>query len=296
MNINKKKWAVGAAGVLMSLSLVACGQSKTVATTDGGKITEEQYYNKMKETQQGKQELQQMILNKVLENKYGDKVKKSEIDNQIKQYKSQYGSQFSAMLQQQGMTEDQLKESIKDNLLLKQAVLDKTSFADKDLKKQFKSYEPKVTVATITTKDEDSANNVISELDNGGDWNKLAKENSTDSSTKNKGGKQEPFDNTSTSVDSSVKKEAFKLKKGDYTTEPVKTDSGYVVIKMLNYPDKGTWKEHKSELKEQLATSRLNDSSTLHDVVSKVLKDGDVQIKDSSMKNILSGYIDTSKK
>ncbi|GAA3179120.1 peptidylprolyl isomerase [Fructilactobacillus sanfranciscensis] len=294
--MNKKKWAVGAAGILMSLSLVACGQNdKTVVTTNGGKITQEQYYNKMKQTQQGKQELQQMILNKVLEHKYGDKVKKSEVNNQLKQYKSQYGSEFSAMLQQQGMTESQLKGSIRDNLLLKQAVLAKTSFTDKDLQKQFKSYEPKVTVKAITVKDKDTAQTVISELQNGKKFDTLAKKYSTDDTTKNKGGLLPPFDNTSTSVDSKVKKAAFSLKNGQYTTEPVKTDAGYEVIKMVKHPSKGSWKDHKSELKDQLATSRMNNSTTLHNVVSKVLKDGDVHIEDKSLSNILLGYVDAPK-
>ncbi|POH10643.1 peptidylprolyl isomerase [Fructilactobacillus sanfranciscensis] len=294
--MNKKKWAVGAAGILMSLSLVACGQNdKTVVTTNGGKITQEQYYNKMKQTQQGKQELQQMILNKVLEHKYGDKVKKSEVNNQLKQYKSQYGSEFSAMLQQQGMTESQLKGSIRDNLLLKQAVLAKTSFTDKDLQKQFKSYEPKVTVKAITVKDKDTAQTVISELQNGKKFDTLAKKYSTDDTTKNKGGLLPPFDNTSTSVDSKVKKSAFSLKNGQYTTEPVKTDAGYEVIEMVKHPSKGSWKDHKSELKDQLATSRMNNSTTLHNVVSKVLKDGDVHIEDKSLSNILLGYVDAPK-
>lgn len=294
--MNKKKWAVGAAGILMSLSLVACGQNdKTVVTTNGGKITQEQYYNKMKQTQQGKQELQQMILNKVLEHKYGDKVKKSEVNNQLKQYKSQYGSEFSAMLQQQGMTESQLKGSIRDNLLLKQAVLAKTSFTDKDLQKQFKSYEPKVTVKAITVKDKDTAQTVISELQNDKKFDTLAKKYSTDDTTKNKGGLLPPFDNTSTSVDSKVKKAAFSLKNGQYTTEPVKTGAGYEVIEMVKHPSKGSWKDHKSELKDQLATSRMNNSTTLHNVVSKVLKDGDVHIEDKSLSNILSGYVDAPK-
>ncbi len=294
--MNKKKWAVGAAGILMSLSLVACGQNdKTVVTTNGGKITQEQYYNKMKQTQQGKQELQQMILNKVLEHKYGDKVKKSEVNNQLKQFKSQYGSEFSAMLQQQGMTESQLKGSIRDNLLLKQAVLAKTSFTDKDLQKQFKSYEPKVTVKAITVKDKDTAQTVISELQNGKKFDTLAKKYSTDDTTKNKGGLLPPFDNTSTSVDSKVKKAAFSLKNGQYTTEPVKTDAGYEVIEMVKHPSKGSWKDHKSELKDQLATSRMNNSTTLHNVVSKVLKDGDVHIEDKSLSNILLGYVDAPK-
>ncbi|KRN79113.1 peptidylprolyl isomerase [Fructilactobacillus lindneri] len=294
--MSKKKWAVGATGILMSLSLVACGESsKTVATTDGGKITQEQYYNKMKGTQQGKQELQQMILNKVLEHKYGDKVKESEVNSQLDKYKKQYGSQFSAMLQQQGMTESQLKDSIRDNLLLKQAVLDKTSFSNKDLEKQFKSYQPKVTVKAIVTKDKSTAETVISDLDNGQKWDTLAKKYSINSSNKNDGGKLPAFDNSNSTVDSSFKKASFKLKNGEYTKTPVKTKEGYQVIEMVNHPSKGSLNDHKAEVKDQLATQRMNDSDTLHNVVSKVLKDGDVHIEDKSLQNILSGYIDTPK-
>ncbi|GAF35961.1 foldase protein PrsA precursor [Lentilactobacillus farraginis DSM 18382 = JCM 14108] len=42
-----KKWLIVLAGVLMSFTLAACG-SKTVATTDGGKITESAYYSSLK--------------------------------------------------------------------------------------------------------------------------------------------------------------------------------------------------------------------------------------------------------
>ena len=68
-----KKLLVAALGVLMAFSLAAC--SKTVATTSGGKITESEYYNKMKETQSGKQVLQQMILDK---EDYNEIVKQSQ--------------------------------------------------------------------------------------------------------------------------------------------------------------------------------------------------------------------------
>ena len=61
----QKKWLVACATILASVSLAAC--SKTVATTSGGKITESEYYSSLKKTSSGKQVLQQMILNKVLE-------------------------------------------------------------------------------------------------------------------------------------------------------------------------------------------------------------------------------------
>lgn len=148
---------------MLSLTLAACG-SKTVATTSGGKITESQFYSSLKNTSSGKQVLQQMILNKVLEKQFGDKVKKSEVTKQYNAYKKQYGSSFSSVLSQSGMTASQLKEQIRSNLLLKEAVKADTTVTTAQLKKQFKSYQPKVTVSHILVSKKSTAEKVIKEL------------------------------------------------------------------------------------------------------------------------------------
>ena len=98
-----KKWFAALAGVLLTFTLAACS-SKTVATTSGGKITESQYYDSMKKTTSGKQVLQQMILDKILEGKYGDKVTDKAVNKEYNKYKKQYGSSFSTVLAQNGMT------------------------------------------------------------------------------------------------------------------------------------------------------------------------------------------------
>ena len=51
-----KKWLIALAGVLLTFTLAGC-DSKTVASTSGGKITESQYYSSMKGTSSGKQVL-----------------------------------------------------------------------------------------------------------------------------------------------------------------------------------------------------------------------------------------------
>ncbi|UDM32571.1 peptidylprolyl isomerase PrsA [Lentilactobacillus laojiaonis] len=288
-----KKWLVGLAGVFMSLTLVACG-SKTVATTNGGKVTQSEYYSSMKKTSNGKQVLQQMILNKVLEKQFGDKVKSSDVNNELNTYKKQYGSSFKTVLQQNGMTESSLKKDIRSNLLLKQAVKANTKFSDADLKKQFKSYQPKVTVNQILVAKESTAQTVIDKLNDGDSFSSLAKKYSTDTATKNKGGRIDAFDNTNTTLDSNFRKAAFELKNGEYTKKPVKTQYGYEVIQMVNHPDKGKWEDHKDELKDQIVDSKMSDSTYLKSVVTKVLKKGDVTIEDNDLKNVLSDYLSSS--
>ncbi|NLR31919.1 peptidylprolyl isomerase PrsA [Levilactobacillus tujiorum] len=295
-----KKWFIALAGLLLTVTLAGCG-NQTVATTSGGKITESAYYSSLKGTSSGKQVLQQMILNKVLEKQYGDKVKKSEVTKQFNTYKAQYGSSFKSVLAQSGMTESGLKTEIRSNLLLKEAVKDNVKISDAQYKKQFKSYEPEVTVAHILVSKKSTAEKVISELkdtkksDMTSEFTKLAKKYSTDTATKNKGGKLSAFDSTDTSLDSTFKKAAFKLKTGDYTATPVKTQYGYHVILMLKNPGKGTLNQHKAELKKQIIDNDMNDSTILHNVVAKVLKKGDVSIKDNDLKNILSDYLSSSK-
>ncbi len=290
---NMKKWLIALAGVMLSLTLAACG-SKTVATTSGGKITEDQFYSSLKNTSSGKQVLQQMILNKVLDKQFGSKVKDSAVTTQYNDYKKQYGSSFNSVLSQSGMTASQLKQQIRSNLLLKEAVKADTKVTDAQLKQQFKGYQPKVTVSHILVSKKSTADTVIKQLKSGKSFASLAKKYSTDSATKNKGGKLAPFDNTDTQLDGTFKKAAFKLKTNQYTTTPVKTSYGYHVIKMDNNPGKGTYKQHESELKNQIYDKRMNDSATLKSVVSKVLKKGNVSIKDSQLQNVLADYLTSS--
>ncbi|KPN79576.1 Foldase protein PrsA (Precursor) [Apilactobacillus kunkeei] len=288
-----KKVLVGLAGALLSVSLVACGD-KTVAVTNGGKITQSEYYSSMKNTSNGKQVLQQMILDKVLNKEYGNKVSSSEVNAQYNQYKSQYGSEFETLLEQQGLTTTSFKNQLKSNLLLKAAVRANISYSTADLKKQFKTYEPKVTVNEILVSDKKTADKVISELKDGKKFSDLAKKYSKDTSNKNKSGRVTPFDNTDSSIDSAFRKAAYKLSNGEYTKTPVKTQYGYQIIQMVNHPKKGSYSDHVNDLKDQIATSKMSDSTTLKSVVTKVLKNGGVEIKDKDLQNILSSYLTDS--
>lgn len=146
--LHEKKWLAILAGVALMVPLAACG-NKAVATTSGGKITESAYYSSLKSTSSGKQVLQQMILNKVLEKQYGDDVSKSAVTKEYNTYKSQYGSSFSSVLSQNSMTTSSLKDEIRSNLLLKAAVKDHTTISQKDINKQWKSFQPKVQTAEI---------------------------------------------------------------------------------------------------------------------------------------------------
>ncbi|XIF20351.1 MAG: peptidylprolyl isomerase [Acetilactobacillus jinshanensis] len=287
----RKKILIGAMGGLMCLSLAACG-NQSVATTNGGKITRTSYYNNMKKTANGKQVLQQMILDKVFSKDYGKDVKASQVNAIMEQMKAQYGSEFSMLLQQQGMTTTQLKKSLRSKLLLRQAVKHNTDFTKSMLKKQFKSFEPKVTVDQILVTSQSKAQTIESKLKSGDSFTSLAKKYSKDPTSKN-GGRLAPFDNTA-NLSPKFKKAAFNLHNGEYTKSPVKTQYGYQIIKMVNKPEKGTYKDNKSALEDQITDKEMKSATLMHKIVSKVLRNGNVNIQDNSLKNILADYMSPS--
>ncbi|WP_334328357.1 peptidylprolyl isomerase PrsA [Companilactobacillus sp. HBUAS59699] len=295
MNKRLTKWVLALAGLLMVTVVAGCSGNKTVATLKGGRITEEEYYKEMKSSSSGKQTLQTMIITKALENQYGKDVSTKQVNKEYNKYKSQYGSSFSSILSQNGMTTAQFKKNIRTNLLTKVALKKNKTVTNAQLKKEWKSYQPKITVSQILVAKKSTATKVIQKLQNGEDFAKLAKKYSTDTATKNNGGKMDAFDNDSTSVDSDFKTAAYKLEKvGDYTSEPVKTSYGYSIIKLDKKPSKGKMSDHTAELKSKIYASWMQDSTVMQKVISKVLKKSDVSIKDSDLKDVLSGYVSSS--
>ncbi|GLB46231.1 foldase protein PrsA [Philodulcilactobacillus myokoensis] len=290
----------------MGVSLAACGSNKPIATTNGGKITQSEYYSKVNKSSAGKQILQQMILNKVLNKEYGNKVTSADINTKYNQYKAQYGGSESTLnmaLQQSGMTKESLKSEIKSQLLIQAAVKDNLDYTTNDLKNQFKSYQPKVTVGEILVTNKQDANKVINKLKSGAKFSDLAKQYSKDVSNKNDGGKLAPFDNTNTDMDQSFVKAAYTLSNSKYTEKPVKTKAGYQVIKMINHPKKGKYEDHINDLKDQIANNVVNTASSnpessakIKKIISKVLKRGGVEIEDKNFQNVLSGYLTNSTK
>ncbi|RVU70582.1 MULTISPECIES: peptidylprolyl isomerase PrsA [Lactobacillus] len=292
--IKKAAAVIAVAGI--ALSATACSKSgdKTVASYKGGKITQQQYYDEMKKSQAGQSTLANMIINRTLEEQYGSKVSQKKIDKQYNNYKKQYGSQFSAVLQQNGMTPSTFKQNLKTNLLSEAALKSVKKISKKQEQKVWKTYQPKVKVQHILVAKKSDAQKIIKQLKAGKSFASLAKKYSLDTATKNKAGKLPSFDSTDTTLDSAFKTAAFKLKTGEVTETPVKSQSGYHVIKMIDHPAKGTFASHKKAIDEQIYASMAQNQETMRDVIATVLKKSDVSIKDKDLKNVLSAYVSTN--
>jgi foldase protein PrsA len=283
---------VAVAGI--ALSTAACSNGgKTVASYKGGKITQQDYYEELKKSQTGKTTLANMIINRTLEQQYGSKVSSSQVNKQFNNYKKQYGSQFDAVLQQNGMTASSFKQNLKTNLLTEAALKDVKKISKSQEDKAWKTYEPKVTVQHILVSKKSEAEQVINELNDGKSFKSLVKKYSLDTATKSNDGKLPAFDSTDSTLDPAFKAAAFKLKTGQTTKVPVKSQSGYHVIRMIKHPDKGSFASHKKDIDDQIYRSMSQNQETMRSVIATVLKKSDIQIKDKDLQDALSSYIST---
>lgn len=294
MKNTMKKLVLAAASIVAVATLAGCS-SKTVVSMKGGKITQDEYYKEMKKSTSGQSTLQTLIITKALENQYGSKVSKAKVTKKYNSFKKQYGTNFSSVLASNSLTASQLKENIRTNMLTEAALKANKKITSKKLAAQWKTYEPKVEVQYILSKTKADAEAVIKQLNGGEDFAKVAKAKSIDKTTKNNGGKLgTKFDDTDTSLNSDFKAAAFKLKTGEYTKTPVKTSDGYQVIRMINNPGKGKMSDHTADLKKRIYNTWLSDSTVMQQVLAKVIKKANVDIKDSDLKNVLSSYTSAS--
>lgn len=290
--IKKAAAVIAVAGIALSTAACSSG-NKTVASYKGGKITQQEYYDEMKKSQSGKTALANMLINHILEQQYGDKVSKKQVDKQYNNYKKQYGNQFEAVLQQNGMTVSSFKQNLKTNLLSEAALKDIKKISKSQEEKAWKAYQPKVTVQHILVSKKSKAEQITAELKNGKSFKSLVKKYSLDTGTKNNAGKLPAFDSTDTSLDPSFKAAAFKLKTGETTKSPIKSQSGYHIIRMIKHPAKGTFASHKKEIDNQIYQTMSQDQQTMHEVISKVIKKAGVDIKDKDLKDVLAAYVST---
>ncbi|WP_040504794.1 peptidylprolyl isomerase [Listeria fleischmannii] len=284
----KKKMALGIVSALAVVGLTACGNGGDVVKTDDGNVTKDELYEAMKD-KYGAQTVQQLTFEKVLEDKY--KVSDKEINAEVKKYKDQYGDQFSSVLAQSGLTEESFKENIKYNMLVTKATEANTKTDDKTLKEYYKTWKPDITVSHILVGDEKTAKEIEAKLKDGAKFSDLAKQYSTDTATKENGGKLDAFGPGK--MDPAFEKAAYALKnKGDISA-PVKSQYGYHIIQMDEPASKTTFEKDKAKVKEAYLASQVNQEN-MQKALKKVYKDAGIKVEDKDLKDAFKDYTSSS--
>ena len=211
------------------------------------------YATNTKVQQQVKQAKQQALNSLVTQNillqkatelnlKPSDDELNSKVDEQITQVKSQYTEegQFEDALKQANLTEDQLRDEFKkqiimnavqDDMLKDITVTDEDvqTYYDENKDAQF-SVGAGANVSHILVDSEETAKSLKAKIDAGADFATLAKENSKDTGTATKGGSLGfvPYNSTQYVAEFV---EGFKNLKEGEVSAPVKSQYGYHLIK-----------------------------------------------------------------
>lgn len=298
----KKKFVAGAVTLLSVVALAACakgGSDKDIVTMKGDTITVGDFYDEIKHNQGAQQYLFQMTINKVFEKEYGSKVSDKDVEKKVDEQKKQLGEAFNSYLTQQGLTEETNKQQIRSNLLLEYAVDQAISkeLTDEAYKKAFESYTPEITANVIKLDSEEKANEVLASVKaEGADFAQIAKENSTDASTKEKGGEIK-FDSGTTTVPTRVKEAASKLDVNgisDVVIDPAsqKSAGAYYIVKVTKKEEKGSdWKKYEKRLKEILTAERKNDANFIRSIIAKAMSNANIKVKDDAFKATFNQYM-----
>lgn len=293
---NMKKWLM-ATMACSTLLLASCSSSPEVASTENGRIRQDEFYERMKnETTSsgqkfGEQVLQQMILEDVLENAHGDAVTEEDVNAEYETEAEQYGGveAFEELITAQGMTAEDLKQSIRTSLLVEEAIISYADFTDEEIQTAYDEYTVNSTVAHILVEDEETANDIIQQLNDGADFAELVQEYSTDTASVANNGEMElvegqflpEFEEAAMALD----------EEGEITQEPVQTDYGYHIIKLVEKGEKGTLEEERQNVIDSLVEERLADQEYVLEVISSLVADANVQIADEDLSNAMSAYM-----
>ena len=312
----KKIVKVTASALAICLLVTGCGNNaelkdnNTVVKTDEGKITADALYENLRD-KYGISVLVDMIDHQLFDEKYKtDETEEETINAQIEQMKSQYNNDeeaFNAAIQQYlGVeNEDELREMLsleyKRNLAIEEHV--KNSVTDDEIQKYYDDevigdmkvrhilIKPETTDDMSTEEQTEAeekakkeAEDLIKKLDDGADFEELAKEYSDDTGSASDGGLIDYF-NKDDNMDEAFLNASIDLEEGKYTKEPIKSSYGYHIILKVDQKKKPKLKEVKDEIIETLKDDKLNEDATLrYNALIEIRKEAGIEFKDDSLK------------
>lgn len=267
--------------------LAACGgadgekKSEVIAETAHGNVTEQDLYVEMKDAI-GKDAFQKIVLGKILDSEY--KLEKDEVQEAFDAQKDMYGAQFEALLAQNGMTEDAFKSNLKFQLL-EQKLLDTIEVKEEDVNKVVENSKKEIHAYHILVKKEDEAKDLIKKLDEGADFAELGKEHSIEPGADQTGGDLGWFGVGKMTYP--FEEAAYALEKDAYSKEPVKTEHGYHVIKLIDTRDAEEVPEGEEAKTnaEQIIKRYLTQQK-----LAELVKNAKIDVKDEDLKDVFNNF------
>ena len=317
----KKKYLL--ISVLFLLLITGCGKkaelkngSEVAVSVKGGKISATEYYESIKENNISR--IIDTIDHKLLDEKYKtDEDEEKEVTSQIEQIKTNYGSDednYKAVLRQYfGVeSEKELKEVLSLEYKRNMAVEDyvKKHLTDKEINDYYEDniygdVKASHILITLNVKDDATdtekteaeeaalkkANEIIEKLNDGKSFKSLAKKYSEDEKTAINGGDLGYF--SYNDMQTEFSEATKKLKKNEYTKEPVKTELGYHIILKTGEKAKPKLSKVKDDIKNSLKEEKLqNDATLYYKTLVKIREENKIKWNDDALEKAYNDYMD----
>src|SRR3984957_9276250 len=187
---------------IVGVTFAGCAGSSSgggdIATVNDQHIAKADFDKRLESSPAAKQVLTQLVQQALIDQYAQDQkitIAQSDIDKKEADIKSKYPpGQFDTILKQQGLTEADVQTILRQQLVIEQAVAPMVHVTDADIAAYFAKNHttldkpPQVRARHILVADEKTADMIEAKLKAGGNFADLAKQYSTDPSTKDKGG------------------------------------------------------------------------------------------------------------
>ncbi len=251
----------------VAILATACSNAdEVVASVNGEPISKDELYDVLVK-QGGQQALEMIIMKKILRmesDKQEIQISEEDVGKEIEEMAEQYGGEeaFNQIMNMYGYDAEDIKEDVKMSLMIEGLIKPRIDISQDEMKEYFDKNmqefetEEQVEVNHILVETEDTAAEVKSKLDDGADFAELAKEYSTDESTKDFGGALGAVKRGEMVTE--FEKAAFSLQEGGIS-QPVNTEYGYHIIQVKGKIEaqEANFERSKEEIEKILLNNRL---------------------------------------
>lgn len=280
-----------------ALLLAGCSDNgNEVASTEAGRIRELDLYEEMKsEPLQsgmtvGETVLQRMLLQDVFEHLYGDQVTEETVDAEFAESAEMFGTveEYESLLEMQGIDLNYVKDNIRLTQLFRAGVSDRVEVTEEEIEQAYEDARP-MTAQHILVEDEETANDIIAQLEDGADFGELVEEYSQDP------GSLETEGTYTFGVGEMVpefEQAVQSLEVDELTAEPVQSDHGFHVIRRLELEeDYAAIEDQREALERSILDGYMNDPEFMAEMVTDLAKKANVQIADQDLAGAMAAYM-----
>jgi foldase protein PrsA len=238
---------------------------ETVASVGEDEITEREWLDSLKELY-GKEVLEQLINHRVvaqLAERNDIKISENELERQMDFFQSQ----LQMTGEQTHLTPEALMEEIKYSILFEEIITKDVVIDDQEIQAFYEenqdlfNLKKQYHISHIVVKDLSTAEQVKQELTDGGSFQTLAMEVSTDIYTRTDGGNLGWFEENSGYLPAEYWV-AIKDLESEQISEPFETEEGYIVVYLHEERSEEIYEleDVKSQIRRQLAINQIKDT------------------------------------